>query len=306
MALGDTGTYFSTATNGIQYYERVVGYSETWTDGQAGIVRQLFCPWADRDVFVSDMIGDARRVGDLLRRDLPEEDKHFSGMYCVDMQFVGGLGFPSEDQSDSTLAYFSENTMTFPRTTTAGGYAVYNCTFKRPLYKVKSDDDIDNDPNGYGERGRYVFRTRGGRVQNLKAPFKFLKFASDTNPDNYISDLPGVILFPQPTFTMVWHMVPFEQMSSDVIDGMLGKVNNIAWEGFTAGTLMFVDYNRVPYQSANTGLFETITYSFMHNRQGHNFFLRNSGVWEEVVRRGDPLTGVYEEGDFDELFDVSL
>src|SRR5689334_243776 len=95
-----------TKLNSIDFWEFANYYTERWAPDGSEVVRGLACKWGDRQDFLPDLFGDSRKVGDKLRRDLPEEDRDFTGFFAMEGRLVEKLGYPGRDDATDALKYF--------------------------------------------------------------------------------------------------------------------------------------------------------------------------------------------------------
>jgi hypothetical protein len=293
----------TTRRSEIEYWE-LPNYTETWEDHNAGLVRRLACLWSQRQDFILDVVGDANVTGGLLRRDLPEEDRDFAGFYADGLNFVGHAGSPDRDATTKGLRVVErKHILATAEADVTDGLAIYDVTFRRPLYDVADDDSAHADPTL--ERSRYVIRSGDDiSAEALPVYANWLEF-EDHKPvgEN------AAVVFPQGIFPLLWHMVPTDGFPRVAAFGMQGKVNADSFEGFDAETLLFLGAKTTLYQAANTRNYYDVLYTFQHKPSGWNNYLRPNSVppaFGRVIRKNDPDNGVYLTGNFPDLFNVDL
>lgn len=290
-----------TLRSSIPFWEMPDGYAETWRDDGAAIQRRLACLWSQRFDFISDMIGDARSIGGQLRRNLPEEDMELPGFYAVDMKLARLGGSPDRDAAGyyMTVVDRSESAGT-----PTDGLAIYDVTFQRPIYDVKTDDEADADARG--ELSRYLIREGEISAENLPLPGRFLQWV---NPTEIFGEATPMI-FPKRVTSYIWHMVPEDAWPRTSVFNMVGKVNSATFDNiYQAESLLFLGVRERRYQSANTSIYWSLNFLFEYRPRGWNYFFRPSKTggdgFDRPVRIMDSSKSVYETADFSQLFNLS-
>lgn len=299
---------FQTARSQIYYTEKPP-LRETWADDNTAIIRRFICLWSERLQFVQDMLGDCNAIGGVLHRDIPEEDHEIPGFYADDATLVEGAGMLSYDEETLALGYRDRDTAASPggSLTSGSGLAVYDVTFRKPLYYVKSDEDNEGDATG--ELGRYTFRFNAPAAENLPLPQRFLRWNSGPSAGKLLGSA-GVLLSPKTAIKVIWYMVPLSEDGGypvATVEGMVGKINSGSFLNKAAKTLLLTAAEPRPYQSkAFAKTFLEVTFNFEYRPQGfHKLIDPSSGTYEEVVRDADPTKGPFDTDDFTKLFDCS-
>lgn len=307
-----------TVRNQIPYIE-LPGGSERFVNDGTECVRRLACYWNQRQDFILDVLGDANVIGGKLRRDLPEKHPDFDddsgkifSMWAREMTLVDKAGWPGRDSGTGALVmHDSAPDYTGVREENGEGLAIYDVLYRPTIEYMLTDEEADADP--YLERSRFLIRTFDPGGENLTLPKGLLKFEGDTDA-NYFTEL-APILFPNAILNYHWLMVPVNGFptntalgyfdSGTLVVGAMGSVNSAQFEGFKPGSLLCLPPQRQVYIHANTGIYLNVTYQFQYRPQGHSRFLRNSGLFERLIRIFDPTVGVQQEFDFTKIFDVS-
>lgn len=325
MALLSESTALRTVRSNIPYWE-LYDYGERFVPEGTESARRLACYWSQRKPFLLDVLGNAfiegtaGTAGAKLRRYIPEKHPGFNevtdfyGMWAVDAVLVQGAGWANREYSGAIKFNDSPPTGTSTlRAENGEGLAIYDVRYQPTIHYVLDDDQAA--ASGIGELSRFTVFTAEPGGENLPLPKNYLRWESSGADARDGPEL-APILFPSEIINLQWLMVPVDAFRDNTIlgyssapgtfvQGAVGAVNDDDFLGYEEGTLLCLPPTRRLYIGANTNIFLDITFHFQYRPMGHNYFLRNSGEWEKLVRGDDPTNGPFLEFDFTKILDVA-
>lgn len=222
----------------------------------------------------------------------------------------------------------SENFGPFAEYTHMRITGIYTC----PDYAVISDTDLAQNfaVNGVpDESRRFVTETYEPSVEGIQRPVGSFEYAetSATGPDIGAEVATGVTqLLSKAQLTLVWRQLPdYGARDADgrpsIQEGLLGSVNNAAWRGFAAGTVLFkalrvvavpsplpfpADFFAVPRTWDMHMIFSIFNPPRGDTVRGHNLVpFPGDNKWYKIRSKDAAHTTLYPEGDFSTLFTLN-
>lgn len=292
---------------GIQFKEHVPGSPEVQLgDDSSQCVRMLDCDWDDRFALALLLITQAAVTFDpivnkkVLTRRVPhsyafDATNVFLGtniLYATRILKIEGLGRPNSfvegagTGGDASIPFVPGQ---------VGPVAVYDkarlhVLYQTLTYDVLSDADLSgfqgNSIHEYGLR-RFVTKITRPNVENLTSPQGAFKRVYPSGSAVASADYPvqwGVNkVIGTETLQLTWHNIPQEAVSNvlhnpssttDYYQRGLGKVNNAAFAGYAAGTLLLLSYDIRPIMHPFRRRSYDITFHIKHFNPtgtiGHN------------------------------------
>lgn len=304
-----TSNIFYTSQNQIPFVERP-GFQEVWADDQTAFTRRLCCLWSDAAQFRRDLLGNDEYVtGDaIITRTLPYEDEEYGGFYPESFTLAEIIGQQRKSDMGQYATYVNSDPSTFSGGLPVEGSALlaYDVVFRKPLYDVKPDEDIESATGK--ELNRFVIRLDQDAIEGLPLPTGFLKRSDTDETVGAQVDL----LFPKTTYMYRWYRVPIDAFPKTTIRGLEGKVNSVAFDTGTGGNNiaankgLFLGFNKRFYQGRNGVNYFDVDFQIEFRPRGYQVLPMADGNFVECYRANDPAVKIFETGDFHNLFDPSL
>ena len=237
--------------------------------------------------FPSGMIGTAKTVGNKVSRKMPTAHPVKNFLYCTRCDLSRGRGFVTEEAGAVGSIKFDTNS------TNEEAKAAWNVQWDYLGYDLASDRQRDAEGGTGKELIRFVSRKVKASVESLPVPGTEWKFQADNE------EIPegATILIALKELQYTWHRVPFPYKES-TWDGMLGKVNTVAFDGktkvdvapavtypsYAIGTVYFQGYEASdPFVDPEGNIINDVTFVFLYRRQGWNNFYRPGQGFVAVV-----------------------
>lgn len=290
MGLGGPNSCL-TSRHGIEYeMQRTPGgdadtyYKENWTPQLVNASFVARVAWNDGNTFILDMLGEHTRAGvGLINRNNPEQHPFFPSLYCVGVETVRNLGVLTYDATANNAVQYEE--------------VEYLCTFAAMPYRVLENADVWGLGAG-AESYRYVERRSELVGQSIQAngAFEFGSPNAYPTPNDPIPTPPAIHV-PYTKLMLIWHYVPDPiTVTETSCEALYGTVNDAGFEGKSAGTLMYLGYQKefIPSTPAGNWLWK-ITHNLAYFPSGWNRAYRPNGPsdaapWDSVRNRatGNP------------------
>lgn len=272
---------------------------------QAGGQRIFLVDFNNAGKFIDDLLGYGRwnGAGTAINRVLPDLHPLYRNFYATSAD-VEPWGQYDVDES-------------------IAGEGIY----KTPFMKITAeyapvDYHVLDDESVSSEQSRFITFKYGYQAQFL------------TLSGGMVFEQTGQLLNAQPTirsqvqqFSMLWHQVPpdpadvFKVPTNDKILALQGTLNNATFNGFSAGTVLFLGADPVLNRPAlgdalgYSNLYSwDITYNFQVKDEGASIYSEEAG-WQYVLdiknNRFDRVRSkignnlAYETGDFSQLFSIA-
>lgn len=267
-------------------------------------------PHDDVDIVPQHFVGYSYRLGGELRRILPQPHPFWGGMWANRVNTVGEV---STDRPD----FVGNRTGKYDR---YSDYRVDVFYGRRP-YDVRGNGEVQKEQQRYVEKlpgkpySEVVSIEKGNLIFTTKNGAPAVGADRITVPEG-VSFRVGKV-----EIKWIWYEVPFKYILNDNIlaphiNSRIGTINDNLWEGFPRGTLFLHDVDLSYTYSASSpttlGLaaysaprFVNATFVWKYFSEGWNKLpYPGLGTWDSVAWANNPARSLYEETDFDALFQV--
>jgi len=267
-------------TNGT-FYRYAPGVAEDWSLTAQTATLNYSCPWPDRFVLRRELLGysflDA--TTNVLHRYLPATHPEAPQLSCTAVRLVETKGVLQEEEvtANPTYRYWDENGKLG-----RDGLAWLQATFQSTLYDVLADDQVGTGSLN-GEWTRFTIRRKRGTVEAQRTPGKGWRWAGTGPPNAPPND--------KNTYLQVDQSLPYQLTNVEWLwlalpalppnrDNITNRVNSVAFQEFTAGTLLFGPCYEEPVLLPNLERGWNITFSAVHR----------PNTWNKVWRLEDPVS----------------
>ncbi len=267
---------------------------ENYSIDNSSAARSIIVDWDQRLAFLDDLLGYSINYGpgDLVRV-LPDAHPDLYNFYCTDA-IVEKAGKPD----------ITGNVSSWEK-------AIINCTYRPLPYALLEDEQISS------ELDRYVERDYDANVDYLTIIGQMKLVTSG----RALQTTPGRNQ-PYTAISYKWHQVPadpndpFSVPTDDKITACLGKVNSMPFDGYYAGTVLFmkpVSKMVTPRLGTNDAYYWNIEYKMLIRDYGPGLELEQAGhnyIWDSVSNSYDLVTHdgtiggnrIYQAADLNQLF----
>lgn len=311
MAISDGGFILGTAeqvvSNGLGWYaESQDGGNEDYSTENGSASRVFLTNWADRDIFIDNLLGYSSAVGANLARVLPDRHPDFNTLWAMDASSKG-IGYCNKDSHGSIGFRLAKITASY-----------------QPVDYVISNA-------GGGELSRYCSRQYSFSSQYISLQ-GYMQWV--TRSGNKTLNVPPGKVIGAVEKTISWHQVPGDADAQvpleQTITALAGSVNSTTFDGHYAGAVLFLgcDPHMIkPRLTASSGMsgyyLWELQYKFLVVRDdpsdfppvvgdtsavaGHNYcYDVMNDRWDLVTATG-LVAGpkIYAYANLNDLFDIS-
>lgn len=245
--------------------------------------------WATAGDFLWEMLGYSEKVGNYLKRVLPEKCGYNDDHYALSAKLVKAITWTNNTTEDNGWPAYNR--------------AVYAVTFGAPLYDLKEDEEVTSAT----EYNRFVVWSKKGAASNEKIPggaFKTVEATPQLIPET------GVRTGRTVSLEAKWLDLPHVNYAG--ISALSNKVNEAAmtWDGviYPIESILFESWSEQKRVNAFGKKTSDLTFQFLIRQDDRtwNKFQKSDGTFVNVTTTGTTGgTKVYPLASFENLFKLA-